>query len=147
MCKEFIVEDGMIMEYVGPGGEVVIPQDVTDIFFEAFYGSANITSVTIPGSITDITPFVFEKSEKLQMAKLCEGVSVINVCAFNECKNLETIYLPNSLRLIKMNAISNCTLLKKIYYNGTKENWDLIIKENNWNENSNNYIVIFNPNK
>ena len=147
MNKEFIVDDdGMITEYVGPGGDIVIPEDVTDIFFEAFFGSALITSVIIPGSIVDITPFVFERSEKLKVVKLCEGVSVINVCAFNDCKNLERIYLPRSLKLIKMNAISNCPSLKNIFYNGSKEDWDLIIKEDNWNENSSNYKLTLNPN-
>lgn len=55
----------MIMWYAGLGGEVRIPQGIKDIFFEAFYGSAIITSI-IPGSISDITPFVFEKCEKLK---------------------------------------------------------------------------------
>ena len=32
------------------------------------------------------------------------------------------------------------------YYNGTKEEWDLIIKEDNWNENTCNYDLIFNSN-
>ena len=146
MRKEFIIEDNRIMMYVGPGGDVIIPQDVTDIFFEVFYGSAIITSIIIPGSISDITPFVFEKCKKLKVVKLCEGVSSISFGAFNECKKLEEIYLPNSLKLIKMSALANCPELKTIYYNGTKEEWDLIIKEDNWNENTTNYNLIFNSN-
>lgn len=146
MFNEFIIDDGMIMEYVGEGGEVVIPHGVTDIFFEAFYGTAIVTSISIPGSITDITPFVFERSEKLKIVRIHEGVSVINVCAFNECNSLETIFLPNSLKEIKMSAIANCTSLKNIYYNGNKENWDLVIKENDWDENSGMYNLIFNSN-
>ena len=64
--KEFIIEDNTIMEYVGNGGEVVIPDDITDIFFEAFYGVCALTSVTIPGTILDITPFVFERCSSLK---------------------------------------------------------------------------------
>ena len=64
--KEFIINDNTIIEYVGPGGNVIIPQNITDIFFEAFYASTLITSITIPGSILDITPFVFEKCKNLK---------------------------------------------------------------------------------
>ena len=56
----------MIMGYTELGGEVRIPQRIKDIFFEAFYGSAIITSIIIPVSISDITPFVFEKCEKFK---------------------------------------------------------------------------------
>ena len=146
MSTEFIIDDGMIMEYVGPGGDVIIPQGVTDIFFEVFYASAIITSITIPGSVSDITSSVFEKSEKLKVVKLCEGVSSISFGAFNECKNLEEMYLPKSLKLIEINAIANCPSLKKIYYNGSNEDWDLIVKKDTWNENTSNYKLIFNSN-
>ena len=142
MKNEFIIEENMIMKYVGIGGDVIIPQGVKDIFFETFYGNNLITSITIPGSILDITPFVFERCKNLKIVKICEGVSSINIGAFNECEGLECIYLPSSLKLIKMNAFANCSSLKKIYYKGTKEEWDLIIKEDNWNENTNNYEII-----
>lgn len=144
MNREFIIDDDMIMQYVGPGGDVVIPQGVTDIFFEAFYGSALITSITIPGSILDISPFIFERSQKLKLVKLSEGVSVINVCAFNDCKSLETVYLPHSLNLIKTGAFSHCVALKNICYNGTKEDWDLVVKEEQWDEDIGAYNLIFN---
>lgn len=58
--KEFRIEDGMIMEYYGTGGDVIIPDGVTDIFFEVFSMCTTITSITIPGSILEVTPFVFE---------------------------------------------------------------------------------------
>ena len=105
MSTEFIIDDGMIMEYVGPGGDVIIPQGVTDIFFEVFYASAIITSITIPGSVSDIASSVFEKSEKLKVVKLCEGVSSISFGAFNECKNLEEMYLPKSLKLMQLQIV------------------------------------------
>lgn len=110
----------MIMEYVGPGGDVIIPHGVTDIFFEVFYGSAIITSVEIPGSILDITPFIFEGCRKLKVIKICEGASIINVTAF-----------------------SNCLSLKKIYYNGSKDDWDLIVKEDNWDQHTSDHNIVF----
>ena len=134
--NEFIIEDG------GNGGDVIIPDGIRDIFFQVFYGLVIIDSITIPGSIIEITPYVFEASS-LKMVKMKEGVSVIGISSFNDCNNLEIIYLPKSITTIQMKAFANCTSLKKIYYNGSKKDWDLIIKEANWDYNTNNYEIIF----
>ena len=53
------------------------------IFFEAFYGISNITSVVIIGSIKHITTFVFEKCSSLKEIILKEGVISIGVCSFS----------------------------------------------------------------
>lgn len=143
--KEFIIDDdNMIMQYKGNGGNVIIPYGVTDIFFAAFYGAAPITGITIPGSIPDISPFVFENSERLKRVIINEGVSIIGVCSFNNCKKLETVSIPKSIKHIGMNAFGNCASLKKIYYNGSEKDWDSVTKEDDWNENTSGYTVIFN---
>ena len=140
--KEFIIEEGMVMEYVGNGKEVEIPAGVTDIFFEAFYGVCAITSVTIPGTILDITPFVFERCSSLKKVSLKEGVKTIGVNSFNDCEKLEIINLPKSIECIKIGAFSNCPLLKEIRFNGTKKEWDTVTKEEKWDENTGEYAII-----
>lgn len=57
---------------------------------------------------------------------------------------LKIVYLPKSVKIIKLHAFANCPSLKKIYYNGSKKDWDLIIKEDGWNENTSGYSIIFN---
>ena len=37
----------------------------------------------------------------------------------------------------------NCSSLKEIYYNGTKEEWNLIEKEDEWDEETSSYQLIF----
>lgn len=143
--KDFIIDDdGMIMEYVGNGGDVTIPDGVTDIFFQAFFGASIITSVVVPVCLKDLTPFTFERCNSLKEAKLCEGIEIIGVCAFNDCKSLEIVYLPKTLKKIEMSAFSECPSLKKIYYNGSKSDWHLIKKEDNWDENTGGYTIMFN---
>lgn len=35
-ASDFVIEDGVLVKYVGPGGDVVIPTCVTTIGFHAF---------------------------------------------------------------------------------------------------------------
>ena len=142
--KDFVIdEDNMLMEYCGNGVDVVIPNGVSDIFFQAFYGDFKITSVVVPGSVVELSPVVFERLESLKKVILKEGIEVIGVCAFNCCFNLEVVNLPKSLKRICVGAFSNCSSLKEIYYNGTKEEWNLIEKEDDWDEETSSYQLIF----
>ena len=36
-ANDFIIENGVLTKYVGPGGDVVIPEDVTEIGVQAFH--------------------------------------------------------------------------------------------------------------
>ena len=140
---DFIIEDGMLMEYCGNGGDVVIPNGVSDIFFQAFYGDFKITSITVPGSVVELAPVVFERLETLKEVTLNEGVESIDMCAFNECINLEIVTLPHSIKKIGDSAFSNCSSLREIRYNGTKEEWNLVIKEDSWDEGTSKYKLTF----
>ena len=52
--SDFVVEDGVLIEYTGPGGDVVIPDNVTKIDAFAFADCTGITSITIPAGVTEI---------------------------------------------------------------------------------------------
>ena len=45
----FQIQNGVLTKYTGPGGDVTIPEGVKEISGYAFYGCANLTSVTDPG--------------------------------------------------------------------------------------------------
>ena len=113
--EDFLVYDGVLEEYVGPGGDVVIPASlgVTEIAAQAFYNNLDITSIVIP-----------------------EGVEVVGYWAFNGCENNESVTLPYSLEelaehcftsnsiteivipgnvdIVGYGAFSGCTFLEKI---------------------------------
>ena len=87
---DFMAFDGVIEEYVGPGGVVVIPQviggeKVTEIAARAFFGNKDITAVHIP-----------------------EGVETIGYNAFQNCENLETVTLPYSLYELPASIFAGC---------------------------------------
>lgn len=76
----WISEDGIIVEYLGAGGDVVVPSvdadgnPITGIDTRAFAMNADITSVVI-----------------------CEGIETIGSEAFEDCTNLLEVSLPYSL--------------------------------------------------
>ena len=47
---DFVIEDGVLTKYNGPGGDVVVPDGVTSISGIAFEGRTDIISVTIPAA-------------------------------------------------------------------------------------------------
>ena len=90
----------------------IIPTDgsVTSIDDSAFSGCASLESITIPDSVTSIGDW-----------------------AFHGCSSLASITIPDSVTSIGDWAFDECSSLKKITYNGTKQTWKSIKKEEEWN--------------
>ncbi len=80
---DFDIIDGVIIEYLGPGGAVIVPSvdkdgnEVTKIDASAFKGNKNLTAVYI-----------------------CEGITEIGHSAFRGCTNLTEVSLPYSLEVL-----------------------------------------------
>lgn len=146
MNNLFDIEDGMIMEYFGDCEELVIPDGVRDIFFQVFMYNIKITKVTIPGSISDLTASTFAGCPALREAILREGVKLIEFGAFEECEKLESVTLPKSLREIQKNAFKGCTVLREIRYCGSREDWNGVIKGEDWDKDTGEYKIIFDLN-
>ena len=72
--RSFIVERRILTGYLGAGGDVVIPKDVTSIGEWAFDRCTNLTSIVLP-----------------------DGVTSIDDCAFDGCTNLTSIVLPDGV--------------------------------------------------
>ena len=57
--SDFVIENGVLKQYVGPGGDVVIPEGVTRIDRWAFFNCGSLTNVTIPESVIHIYDTAF----------------------------------------------------------------------------------------
>lgn len=87
-ASDFIIENGVLTKYVGPGGDVVIPEGVTVIGARAFQDCDGVTSISIP-----------------------EGVTAIGRGAFEDCVNLGSVIVPESLTAIADEAFCGCRCL------------------------------------
>ncbi|MBQ6829582.1 MAG: leucine-rich repeat domain-containing protein [Clostridia bacterium] len=77
--KDFVIENGVLKKYVGPGGDVVIPEGVTSIAADVFFFSKTLTSITIPKTLTRIGPRAFERCQQLKAVFVSDLVSWMNV--------------------------------------------------------------------
>lgn len=100
--KDFMIENGVLIKYVGHDKEVTIPACVTEIGEEAFYW-CNAESVIIPGNVTKIGYSAFENSH-LKSIVIKDGVIEISARAFMECVYLVDITLPASIKSIGYKA-------------------------------------------
>lgn len=57
-----------------------------------------------------------------------EGIKSIGTYAFKDCKNLVSVTIPSSLTYISAGAFYNCQNLKTVIYEGTKEQWEEVIR-------------------
>ena len=64
--SDFIIENGVLKEYTGAGGNVVIPDGVTEIAEGAFYYCKALTEISIPDSVTTISYSAFDGCNNLQ---------------------------------------------------------------------------------
>ena len=53
--SDFVIENGVLVKYNGPGGDVVIPEGVRKIGAEVFSNCSALTSVSIPQSLQSIS--------------------------------------------------------------------------------------------
>lgn len=86
-----ITKKGVLTEYRGPGGDVVIPEGVKEIGTAAFEGCTRLQSVTLPESVTKISYDAFYGCKKLQSVVIPEGVTEIEQDAFGECTRLQSV--------------------------------------------------------
>lgn len=111
--EQFRIKDGVLRQYLGSGGDVVIPEQVSaiDPETEPFRSNLLITSVSIPGTVSIVPDNTFEGCANLKKAILKDGVSEIGSYAFKDCTSLEELYLPDSLCEIGTSAFQECSSL------------------------------------
>lgn len=94
--------------------EITIPDDITVLKDNVFYGCSDLISVNIPTHVTSIGNSSFYKCEGLKSVILPNSVSNIGEWAFGYCKNLTSLVLGNNVNNIGFYAFNNCTKLTSV---------------------------------
>lgn len=85
----------VLAEYTGPGGDVVIPSDVTSIGESAFELCDSLISVVISDSVTSIGELAFADCTNLTSVTISGSVTSIGDYAFLGCNNLISVTILN----------------------------------------------------
>jgi len=93
---------------------VTIPDGVTSIGTEFFFGCTSLTSVTIPNSVTSIDRYAFFGCTSLTSVTIPDSVTSIGKWVFSGCTSLTSITIPDSVTTIGDFAFSRCTALTSI---------------------------------
>ena len=118
---------------------LTIPDGVEYIDITAFGGCPNLQNVVFPDTMKEITAGAFMQCG-FETFTVQEGIEAIWASAFQGAK-LVTITLPSTLKNIGVMAFAQCTTLTAINYNGTKEEWSMITKEDGWDDQTGTYVV------
>ena len=89
----FVIENGILKDYNGDGGDIVIPSGVVEIGKGAFYDCSEITSVKMPESLLRIGSSAFEWCDNLVEIEIPFGVINIGESAFQFCNSIEAIHV------------------------------------------------------
>ncbi len=111
--SDFTIKSGRLTEYVGPGGDIVIPDGVTSIGSSAFRGT-EVTSVVIPEGVKSIGNNAFENCENLESVTFPNSLGSIGNSAFNGCSALMSVDIPDSVKTIGTSAFQMCYALMSV---------------------------------
>jgi len=112
--SDFEITDGVLTRYTGNGGDVSIPEGVTEIGDYAFGGCHSLLSVTMPDTVTHIRNRAFSGCTNLKSIRLSGGLTVIEPSAFANCAQLQSIVIPGSVQTLGNWMFENCRSLTSV---------------------------------
>ena len=94
--------------------KVTLPNTVTSIEDQAFYGAAALKEITIPNSVTNIGAAAFRGCSGLTAIDIPNSVTTIGDSAFRQCSGITTLVIPSSVTSVAYAAFRDCTGLVSV---------------------------------
>ena len=110
--------------------DLVIPNSVTSIGDDAFYGFSGLTSITIPNSVTSIGNYAFYECSNLAGIIIGDSLTSIGYKAFSGCTGITGITIPSSVTSIGYDAFYGCFGLTAVHITDLKAWCDIVFKIN-----------------
>ena len=98
---------------------------------------------TVKDGTICIAGWAFSECKKLKSVTIPNSVTSLDIVTFNKA-GIKSVTIPNSVKSIANETFFKCTELKNIKYRGTKEQWDAINKEDDWDRGTENYTITYN---
>ena len=114
LLSGLVIDSGIIIKCVSYDKHIEIPDSVTRIGKNAFYGCESLKSVTIPDSVTSIAWSAFGECTNLTSITIPNSVTYIGDYALIDCTSLTSITIPDSVTHIGEGVFRNCTSLTSI---------------------------------
>lgn len=114
IASDFVIKGDVLVEYTGPGGDVVIPQGVATIGEHAFDKCETLTGITMPDSVTRIDRYAFDRCYNLTSISFSNRLTHVFDGAFNNCTGLTGVTLPDSLTSLGTSMFSGCSNLTSV---------------------------------
>ena len=128
----FSVDENMGFAYIQvcPSVEkLVIPYEYNGYpvyYVEGCNNSNTVREIIMPNTIRLIGPEAFSYLSNLSYINIPEGVEIIGEHAF-QSSGLKSITIPKSVTEIGIDAFASCDNLTDVHYEGTQEEWKLIM--------------------
>lgn len=108
---DFDIVDGVIIEYLGAGGEVVIPsydadgKEITKIDNRAFYGNTDVTAVYVCEGILEIGNECFEGCAQLQEVSLPYSLESLGDYSPFRHTSVASLIIPGNVKVIPSDLV------------------------------------------
>ena len=94
--------------------EVTLPEGLTVIKENTFWGCINLKTVEIPGSVTEIGAFAFNCCQAMETLTFPKSLVTLGEGAFQGCLALREVTVPSAIGIIPARAFDACIRLERV---------------------------------
>ncbi len=105
--------------------EIVLPNDLNEIYTQAFFECWALRKVTMPESVYMIWGQAFAYCKSLTDINIPDSLRYLEISAFYDCESLEEIKIPEKIPYVAMTLCGKCYSLKELrLHAGITSVWD-----------------------